>query len=882
MLTGEAGVGKTALLDRVAEKAAHVMRVERMVASESEMELPYSGLQLMCGHLMAASGELPAPQREALEAAFGLREAHPPNPFVVGLAVLRLLGEAAGGRPMLTIVDDAQWLDEVSGRVVAFAARRLADEGLVIIAAMREIDEQFADLPQLVVEGLGDDDSRTLLRFALPGAIDGRVRDQLIAECRGNPLALLEIPRAPRPTDLAGGYALARSMPVENRIKHSLLTRLEPLPGTTRTLLLLAAADPTGDPALLWRAATSMGLDATDLDIATQAGALVIGTRVGFRHPLLRSTVYQAATPEDRRAVHGALADATPIERDPDRRAWHRGGATALPDEAVAVDLERSADRARTRGGVAAAAAFLERAAELSPDPSQRADRLIAAAEAKHNAGAPEIALRLLDSARDLPLTDLQQALVERLRARARYALRRDRSSPRQLLSAGKNLEPFDRSLARATYMEALAAALFAGRLGEPGAVAEISGAILDATAADRSDRGQDLILRGQALLFARGQQAALPTVRRALRAFVERQPDAHELHWMWFAGRAAQDLWDADAFRSLAARQVELAREAGILTVLPMALGILMVARTFDGRLDEAEDICDEIDAVLAVTGQPLPKYGRIFVAAYRGQIDEVERRARELRADAHARGEGYAITVANLAEALVYNGAGRYSEALASARGELAYTHELGHAMRTLVEVVEAACRTGERAVAEAAVKQLAAVTEPVGENDWALGFMAMVNAQLNDGDLAEPLYREAIERFRRVRVPMLVGRSQLLYGEMLRRQGSRLAAREQLRSAYDVLVACGMSGFAERAHRELQATGETLRVRTPESVDQLTDQERNVARLARDGLTNRDIGARLFISARTAEYHLRKVFVKLGINSRAELAAAMADVG
>ncbi len=880
VLTGGAGVGKTALLDRVAENAAPAVRVERMVASESEMELPYAGLQLLCGHLMAASRRLPGPQRDALEAAFGLRDGHPPNPFVVGLAVLGLLADVAGGRPLLCLVDDAQWLDEVSAGVVAFAARRLGDEGIVIIVAMREVDQHFADLPQLAVEGLGDADSRELLRVALPGALDGRVRDQLITECRGNPLALLELPRALRPTDLAGGFDLARSMPVESRIEQSLLARLETLPEATRTLLLLAAADPTGDPGLLWRAAALLGLDPDNLDVATHAGALVIGARVGFRHPLIRSAVYQASSPEDRRAVHGALSDATPVDRDPDRRAWHRAGATALPDEEVAADLVRSADRARTRGGVAAAAAFLERAAELSPEPSRRVERLIAAAEAKHNAGAAEIALRLLDSARDLPLTALQEALVERLRARAGYALRRDRSSPRQLLAAAKNLEPFDRSLARDTYMEALAAALFAGRLGEPGAVAEISAAILDATADDRSDRAQDLILRGQALLFADGQEAALPTVRRALRAFLEQPPDARELHWMWFAARAAQDLWDADAFRSLAEQQVKLAQDAGILTVLPTALGIQMVATTFDGHLDAAEAICDEIDAILSVTGQPLPRYGRIFVAAYRGQVDEVESRARQLRADAHARGEGYAMTVANLAEALVYNGAGRYREALASARGEMPYTHELGHAMRTLLEMVEAACRLGERPIAEEAVQRLAAVIRPVGENDWAMAFMALANAQLQDGDDAEPLYREAIERFRRVRVPMLVGRSQLLYGEMLRRRGRRIEARAQLRPAYEVLLACGMNGFAERAQRELQATGEMVRVRAADGVDQLTDQELTVARMARDGLTNRDIGARLFISARTAEYHLRKVFVKLGVSSRADLRTALDD--
>lgn len=881
IVCGEAGVGKTALLHQAADQAAANIRVERMVASESELELTYAGLQLFCGHLMPAAKQLPPPQREALEAALGLRNAAAPNPFLVGLAVLGLLTQVASDRALLCIVDDAQWLDAMSARVVGFVARRLSSEGIAILLAMREVDDPFTDLPQLVVRGLGDEDARILLQLTLPDGLDRRISDQLIAECQGNPLALQELPRALSPAQLAGGFTLAGSLPIESRIEQSLLARLDSLPEPTRTLLLLASADPTGDADLLRRASAPLGLGPQHIDQAVQADALVVGVRVGFRHPLIRSAVYRAASPEARRVVHAALAEATSPDRDPDRRAWHRAAATIEPDEGVAAELERSAVRARTRGGVAAAAAFLERAAELSPTPAGRSERLIAAAEAKVDGGAPEPALRLLDSARDCPLTPLQEALVGRLQARVGYARRRDRSAPRQLLAAAQALEPLDPALARDTYMAALATALFAGRLGEPDAVAEISAAILQATADDHTERSGDLFLRGQALLAAQGQATALPLVRRALRAFEEQSPNTFELHWMWFAGRAAQDLWDAEALRTLTARQVELARSGGELTVLANALSLLMVVRTFDGRLDAAEAVCDEIDAILNITGHPLPKYGRIFVAAYRGHVEEVERRAKQLRVDAHARGEGYALTVANMAEALVYNGAGRYREALASARGELPYTHELGHAMRTLLELVEAATRTDERELAEQAVERLASVTRPVGDNDWAGAMLALAEAQLREGQPAEALYREAIDRFDRVRVPMLVGRAQLLYGEMLRRQNRRVDAREQLRAAYDKLSVSGMHGFAERAHRELQATGETVRSRTTQTVDQLTDQEFTVAKLARDGLTNRDIGARLFISARTTEYHLRKVFVKLGISSRAELKTALADL-
>ncbi|HMJ34914.1 MAG TPA: AAA family ATPase [Baekduia sp.] len=881
VVSGEAGVGKTALLDRTAARAAARLRVERMVASESEMELAYAGLQQLCGHMMGSVGHvLPAPQREALEGAFGLREAAAPSPLLVGLAVLGLLTEAAGDRALLCVVDDAHWLDEASARAVALVARRLDAEGVAIVLATRVVDRDFADLPQLVVEGLGDDDARELFRLAVPGAIDRRVRDQLIAESRGNPLALQELPRALTPAEIAGGFALVVSMPLASRIERSLVAQLEPLPEPTRRLLLLAAADPTGDPALLWRACAVLGLGPENIDIAEKADALVVGTRVGFRHPLVRSAIYRAASPEDRRRVHSALAAATSVERDPDRRAWHRASATLRPDENVAADLERSAARARTRGGVAAAAAFLERSAELTLAPVRRAQRLIAAAEAKHDAGAPEAALRLLDSARDIPLTALHEALIARLRARAGYALRRDRNGPRLLLAAAQRLEGLDPALARDTYMEALAAGFYGGRLGDAAEADVVARAILQATAADESGRARDLILRGQALLAAEGQVAAIPTLRRALRAFLDQDPDALELRWMWFGCRAAIDLWDHDALRRLADRQVELARAQGVLTILPIALTFVMAARLLDGRLDAFAAACDEVDAIKNVTDNPLPRYGRIILAAYRGRVEEVERQAPQLRADAEARGEGNALSAINSSAAIAYNGAGRYAEALAAARPELAYTHELSFAMRSLPELVEAAVRTGDRALAEEAFEHLARVTRPAG-GDWALGVLALAGAQLRDGDEAEGLHREAIERFERGRMPLLEGRARLLYGEALRRQHRRVDARAQLRKAHELLSRCGAAGFAERAARELNATGETVRVRTPESIDQLTDQECTVARLAREGLTNRDIGGRLFISARTAEYHLRKVFVKLGISSRAELKTALAEL-
>ncbi|MBP2707884.1 AAA family ATPase [Microbispora sp. RL4-1S] len=882
VVAGEAGVGKTALLDRMAARAAANVRIERIGASESEMELAYAGLHQLCGQMMSFAGCLPDPQREAIEAAFGLRQGSAPSPFLVGLALLGLLTEAAGDRALLCVVDDAQWLDEASARAVAFAARRLDVEGIAVVLAMRTVGEAFAGLPQLVVAGLGHDDACELLRLATPGGLDRRVRDQLIAEAHGNPLALRELPRALSPAEIAGGFALTGSMPLESRIEQSLVAQLEPLPESARLLLLLAAADPTGDPGLLWRASAVLGLGSGDVDAATDAGALAVGARVGFRHPLVRSAVYRAASPEDRRRVHAALADVTSADHDPDRRAWHRASATLRPDEEVAADLERSAVRARTRGGAAAAGAFLERAAELTPEPVRRGQRLIAAAEAKHDAAAPAAALRLLDAARGLPLTALQEALIARLRARAGYALRRDRDGAQLLLAAAQGLEKLDPVLARDTYIEALAAAIYRGRLGDAEQVATVSNAILAATpAAEESDRARDLILRGQALLAAKGQEAAMATLRRAQRAFLEEVPDALELHWMWFASRAAQDLWDPHGLRALAQRQVELARAEGVVTVLPIALSLLMLAQTVDGELDAAEATCDEIDAIKDVTGNPLPQYGRLFLAAYRGQVAETERWAERIRSDAYARGEGFGLSAVNFAEAVLYNGLGRFAEAVDAGRRELPYAHELSHAMRTLLELVEAAAHTGERALAEQALERLASVTRPAGTG-YALGVVTMAEAQLREGDEAETLFLDAIRHFEQERIPIMVGRCRLLYGEALSRLHRHTEAREQLRTAYELLSGCGLNGFADRAARGLSASGETLRTRTHGSAARLTDQELNVARLAREGLTNRDIGTRLFISARTAEYHLRKVFMKLGIRGRAELKTALAELG
>jgi DNA-binding CsgD family transcriptional regulator len=885
VLLGEAGIGKTALLDAAVAGAAPFARVERMVAVESEMELPYAALHQIVGGMVTHLDALPEPQRDALQVAFGLVAGTAPGPFLVGLAALGLLTEGGIDKPLLCVVDDAQWLDQASAQALAFVARRLGSERIALVLAMREISDGFADLPSLVVGPLDDHDARSLFQRSVPGAMDPRVRDRLIAEARGNPLALRELPRGLTAAEIAGSFALTGTLPLASRIEASLVAQLEPLRPPARLLLVLAAAEPTGNPSLLWAASAALGIGADSIDEVERAGMLSVGSRIEFRHPLLRAAVYRSAPPGDRRRCHAALAGAIDTSTDPDRRAWHRAQATVEPDENVASELERSAVRARTRGGGAAAAAFLERAAALTPDRSRRAERLVGAAQAKYEGGGPEAALRLLDSVSDADLPPVGRAKVARLRAQIDYALHRRSNVAEQLIAAADQLSAFSPGAAHETYLEAFGVLLFAGRLDDAGdrasRIKALGEAVLSATGDQPGDGALDLLVRGHAEFSVGGYpEPALATGKRALAAFMTHPLGEAEVRWMWLACRAALDMWDAEALRTLSERQISLARTDGALTILPTALTYGIAAKLLDGDLAAATAYADEVDVIKDATGNTLPRYGRCIVAAWRGHVDEVRARAEQLRSDARGRREGTALSAANFAEAIALNGAGRYADAVALGREELPHSGELSFAMRILPETVEAAVHAGEPEVAREAVERLAALTAPPG-GDWALGALAGARAQIAEGPDAEAFFREAIERFERVAMPLLAARARLTYGEWLRRHRRRIDAREQLRAAHAILSVCGADGFAARAAIELSATGETTRPRTADAVEALTAQERNVARLARDGLTNRDIGTRLFISARTVEYHLRKVFMKLGISGRNELRDALADL-
>ena len=871
VVCGEAGVGKTALVESVIGSASG-FRVVRAVGVESEMELAFAALQQLCAPMLDRLGRLPVPQRDALGVAFGLRAGEAPDRFLVGLAVLSLLAEAAEERPLLCVVDDAQWLDRASSQALVFVARRLLAESVALVLVTREAGDELEGLPRLAVEGLGDGDARALLGSVLRVPLDERVRERIVAETRGNPLALLELPRGLTPAQLAGGFGLLDAPGLSGRIEQSFRRRLEALPPETRRLLLVAAAEPIGDPVLVWRAAGRIGIGvqaAADTD-----GLLTIGTRVTFRHPLARSAVYRAASPEDRQAAHRALADATDPAVDPDRRAWHLAHATPGFDEDIASELERSAGRAQARGGLAAAAAFLERAAALTPEPSHRAQRALAAAQAKHQAGAFDAALRLLAIAESGPLVELQRAQVELLRSQIEFAVNRGRDAPPLLLEAAKRLEPLDICLARVTYLEALSAAISAGRLGAPDGVRKTADAARRAPPSPEPQRASDLLLDGLAVLHTEGYAAGTPMLKRALRAFRGDELSSEEgIRWLWLVCRTAMDLWDDESWFVLSVRQIQLARDAGALTVLPLALNLRAGIHLFAGQFAAAETLSEEADAVSDAIANPHVPHARLFLAAWRGQEAEALRLIAAGDRDATARGEGRTIGVGRYATAVLYNGLARYDDALTAARQATEYPQDLAFFAWGLVELIEAAVRSGEADLAADRLRRLSELTRISG-TDWALGVEARSRALLTEGEAAETLYSQAIEALGRTHVRVELARTHLLYGESLRRERRRLESREQLRIAHGLFTEFGMEAFAERARIELEATGEHARRRTVETRDDLTPQEAQISRRAADGATNQEIAAQLFISPSTVDYHLRKAFRKLGVKSRHQL--------
>ncbi|HYL51949.1 MAG TPA: AAA family ATPase [Acidimicrobiia bacterium] len=876
---GEPGIGKTALLEYMIA-SAHDFKVLRTVGNETEHELPFAALQQLCAPALDTMSQLPEPQRDALGVTFGLVAGAPPDRLLVSLAVLTLLSDLSSEQPLLCVVDDAQSIDHESAQVFAFVARRLATETVAFALGSRAITDGIRGLPTLDVSELDRDASVALLQSMLADRIDENVLERVVAEARGNPLGLLELPRGLPPSKLYGGFALPVSVPTAGRIEASFRRRLGSLPAPSRRLLLVAAAESTGDPALVWRAAEQLGIDTSAAEAVADLGLLDINARVAFRHPLVRSAIYDAASPQERRDVHRVLAAATEPAIDPDRRAWHLAQAASHPDDDVADELERSAGRAQARGGLAAAAAFLARSAELTVESAPRASRALIAAEAKREAGALDDARALAAIAERGPLDETQRAHLDVLRARVSFGSERGSDAPTLLLQAAQRLEPIDPSEARETYLDALTAALFASQLAGPSSARAIAKLARAAPRPPRPRRAVDDLLDSLALMILEGPATGIPVLQDAIHAFCGNGVDNQErLRWSWLAGRMGGFIWDYDSWEALTASQVALARDAGALTVLPLTLSIRASVHLFAGELDAAASLVGRVDAVADATDARTARYAAIAVAAFRGR----ELEAREL-IDTNAkeflsRGEGMGVTQTQWAAAVLYNGLARYHDAFTAAAAALDDSDDLGFWPLATVEFVEAASRSGRVDAAIPALERLEVSTSASGA-PWARAIAARLRGLVSEGDDAESRYRAAIDLLAPTVLQLDRARTHLVYGEWLRRARRNVDAREQLRLAHGLFSDFGMEAFAERARVELRATGEHTRTRSVETSNDLTPQEAQIAQFVAQGATNNEIAVQLFITPRTVEYHLHKVFRKVGVKTRTQLARRLLE--
>lgn len=880
VLYGEAGIGKSALLDHTGDHAAGC-RVLRIAGIESEAELAFGALHQLCAPLHTRFERLPEPQRLALHTAFGMTAGSPPDRFLVGLATLNLLADIAADEPLLCLIDDAQWLDEISGQTLAFVARRLLAERIAMLFAVRDPagGHQMRDLPQLHIAGLGDHDARMLLAKAAPGHLDDGVRDRILGESRGNPLALLELPRELVTAQLTIRDVHNDEASLTGQLEAGFLRRLNALAPQTRLLVLLAAAEPVGDVALLRRAAADLGIDLEVAAAEAQSADLFsIRTMVRFRHPLVRSVAYRSAQPGERRRVHRALAEAIDPDLEPDRRDWHLAGAVDVADEAVASRLEQAAARATARGGLVAAAAFLERSTRLTPDPILRGTRALSAAQAKSRAGEFDAALDLLDAVRLQPLGERERALADLVRGQILFSSHSAGAGLPLLLAAAKTLERLDPGLAIETYRDAIYAALTAGFLPGDTGVEQVASAILAMEPSVNPPRSEQL-LRGLAGVVVDGYGAGVPLVRQGLAAYRGVEISLDEgLGWLPLASRMAHNAWEFEVWSELSAKLVTLVEDAGALGLLPSALLLRLSNRVYAGDVNAADSLAAQSATLGEVTGSSFfANYGALVVAPWYGDEERTRRAITAITDDLRLRGEGKVLTATEWSAAVLYNGLGRYDAAFAAARRGAGHPAEMGLATWSMVEMVEAAAMLGTPEAAAAEAGHIETMATASG-TDWALGTAAYVRALASSGPAAESSYRESIDRLDHCGVRMLSARAHLVYGQWLSRENRRDEARHWLGLAHQRLAATGAAGYTARARRELAAVGVATNDPRPESGAALTDQEMQIARLAADGLTNPEIGARMFISAHTVEWHLRKVFSKLGIRSRRDIGAAL----
>lgn len=871
VLRGEPGIGKTMLLD-YARGAFDSVRILSAPGVEAERGLRFGNLHRLLDPLLGRSADLSQRERDALESAFEQNGGTSTTSFSVAGAALSLLTLFADDQPVLCLIDDVEWLDRPSEQALAFVSRRISARPIAMLFAARESAEPrtaLEGLPQVMVEGLPAAEAAELLN-ALP-ELGSAVRDRILAEADGNPLALQDLPRELTTAQLRGASDLPDPLPLGRRLERSFVGRVRSLPADTQTLLLLMAADRFGDEDLIWRAADELGIHSTDADPAVDEGLLAIRTHASFRHPFLRSAVYWGAPVAERRRVHSALAGAT-VDADLDRRAWHLAASAPGPDETVALELERTAERAKQRVGYSAMAAALERAAQLTPDAAHRADRLLGAGWARLAAGDLGYASALLGQANLDIADDRRRVQAQRLEGALAAAGGDDAHSSLLLLHAAKAFERFDRRLARETHLEALESAMYAGQLGPTGGVREPARAARRAPALQKSKmRGFDFLLDGFAKLFTDGRPAAVPSLRRGIDAIRHRG----DVRWLGLANLAAWELWDDEAIHAIGARRVRLAGSMGARYLLPGALTQRGAYEILVGRLDTADRWFDEARTVAAETGNPgvlgATETGALMLAAWRGQQAETRRLAEMCKRDAVARGQGAFVNLADYAISILEVGKGRYDAALSAAqeaRAEVA----LWSATRAQPELIEAAVRTRNPEAAHPAFEELADTARATG-TQWALGILARCRALLAaDGD-AEALYLEAIGHLKRCRVTPELARAHLLYGEWLRRRRRRLDAREQLRTAHRAFASMGAASFSERARKELRAAGERAQVRAS-TMKPLTPQEWEIAKLVSRGGTNAEVAAQLYVSPRTVEYHLRMIFRKLGLSSRTQL--------
>jgi DNA-binding NarL/FixJ family response regulator len=845
------------------------------------MELPYACLQEFLRSEIEEIEQLPHPQRRAVEVALGRADGDAPDRLLVGLGLLNLLSILSAKRAVLCVIDDAQWLDTPSAQAIAFAARHVSKEAVAFLFGARKLTDAVRGLTELTVTGLGDRDARELLGTAVPARLDHAVIDRLVAETHGNPLAILEMPRGLTPSQLAGGFGLPVSVTLAGQIEESYRRRLAKLSPDSRRLLLIVAADSTGDAGVIWRAADCLGIAEQSAEALENDRLVEFGERVVFRHPLVRSAVYSTAAPKDRREAHGALAEASDRHSDPDRRAWHRARATVRPDEAVAAELEASAERAQSRGGFAAAGAFLERSVALTMDPGRRAVRALRAAQANRLAGALDAASGLAVIAERGPLDHLERAQLDALLGQIAFARSRGNEVSPLLLQAASRLEQVDLQLARDAYLEALIAALFSGNLAGEANLQAVAKAVRAMPASGRPPRAPDLLLEGLALLITDGYKPGVTVLKKALNAFRGDDLSAEErLRWSWVAGGTAGFIWDHDTWDVLTARQERLARDLGALAVLPMALSTRVGVCLFAGDIANARFLVDQVQIVTDASDNRRFPNAALFLAAFRGDDSQARELIGTITRDSQTRGEGLALTVALWAKAVLCNGRGQYEEAFHAATEAVRDPNDLWYWGWSAVELIEAASRTSRADRARPVLELLAESTDASG-TEWALAVQARCRALLSGGADAEASYREAIERLLPTRMQLDLARTRLLYGEWLRRQQRQRDARDQLRRANGLFADFDMTGFADRAAGELLATGEKVRKRTVGAGLELTSQEMRISELAARGAANQDIAEQLFISLATVEYHLSKVYRKLGIRSRMQLAAILHQV-